>query len=39
MAAAYLKLVDRFHAHSGLSVIPNDLDQIHAPTNGIGCVK
>ena len=30
MAAAYLRLVDRLHAHSGLAVIPNDLDQIHA---------
>ena len=30
MAKAYLRLVDGLHAHSGLAVIPNDLDQIYA---------
>ena len=30
MAQAYLKLVDLIHAHTGLAVIPKDLDQIYA---------
>ena len=30
MAQAYFKLVDLIHAHTGLAVIPKDLDQIYA---------